>query len=211
MVAAQATLWILRHSQSFKLEHILSFRNRQFRVKFDERSVRPAETDHVVVVAELDPARDFRFAARDVVLLHNRVVLGELFENHGQKIRRDAVGFRVVAVAAQALDRDHLHWRPAEGRVPLAAGDVRAGLQAAGQFEALEVGDDARRLLRTGDADPERIKGRHERIAPQLLFAKVVVVIKPSFSSHIKRLTSRRRSIARARQTRASRAGPASA
>jgi len=70
-------------------------------------------------------------------------VLLELLDHQGDELPGQAVGFGVVAVAAEAAYRDHLEGGPAEGGVPLAAADRRAGEDAAGSLELREVGEDA--------------------------------------------------------------------
>ena len=82
------------------------------------------------------PAATSDSAAPHVVFFDDRPVFLELFGDQREELGGHTVGVFVVAVPAQALYRDHLQRRPAERRVPLASGDLRARQNPARRFES---------------------------------------------------------------------------
>ena len=91
--------------------------------------------------------------------------------------RGDPVGFRLVAVAAQPVYRNHLERRPAERRVPLVAAAVGAGLDPPGRSNSGRLSRTASAWVFVADPRPQRIEGGQERVVRRAPVHELVVEV----------------------------------
>src|ERR1700728_912800 len=95
-------------------------RGRRFVQQIEEDGIRPPEAADVDRVAGSD-AGDGR--SRDhIVLFSDRVIAAEIFQNHGEKFLRQAIGVISVSVTAESLNRKKVNGRPAVWEIPLRSG-----------------------------------------------------------------------------------------
>src|ERR1700733_9361515 len=124
--------------------------------QFEEHGVRPPEAADVDRIAGRDAGHG---RSRDhVVLFSHRAIAAEIFQNHGEKFPRQAIGGVAVSVSAKPLNREQVNRRPPEWIIPLGAGLFATNRQPAGSLKKRQIFLDRLGLLFGCKADPERIE-----------------------------------------------------